>query len=142
MKKKELCACLVILSLIFCPPAYAITWTRVKGTLYITYFEDSDGNTIDALPASDRIIRINEKINNAPGIKSKCKTNKALQQKVCNQTYYYEVQGQGSCRYERKIIYNKFTSTSRKIVTYIEAAMTCPSGYGAYFLASGTLRRS
>lgn len=142
MKKKNFCACLVVFSLIFCSPAYAITWTRVKGTLYMTYFEDSYGNTIDTLPASARQLKINQKITNAPGIKSKCKTNKALQQKVCDETYYYEIQGQGSCLFKRKIIYNKFTSTSRKIDTYLEAAMTCPSGYGAYMLANGTLRRS
>ena len=125
-------------------PADAQRFTRLKGVLKVTYFEDSLGTTLADLPTSSRRVIINERISRspAPGIRQTCSDNKAMKQRVCTQRYNFEVQGQGSCKYVRKIIFNNWSSSSRTLVAYFEVAAICPSGYAAYFLADGSLRRS
>lgn len=125
-------------------PAHAQRFTRVKGILRMTYFADSLGATLADLPFQSRRIVISERISRspAPGIRQTCSENRAMKQRVCMQRYNYEVQGQGSCAFRRKVILNNWAPSSRRLQAYLEGTVSCPSGYSAYLLASGELTRS
>jgi hypothetical protein len=136
---------LFVLILAVASPAHATNWRRAKGTLRMTYYSDNTGGTIDSIPLSGRRISINadlRKSSSKDGIKTACKDNKAVKQRVCTSSYYYEIQGNGSCLYETKMIFNNFTSTSRRLQAFYEGSMYCPTGVEAYAQYSGTITRS
>ena len=111
----------------------------------MTYYTDSSGGTIDNIPAADRKIVINSDLSRTSsknGIKTKCKDNKAVEQRVCTSSYYYEVQGNGSCLYTTKMILNNFTSSRRKLKVYYEGGFVCPTGVEGYAQYNGTITRS
>ena len=125
--------------------AYAKNWRRAKGTLYMTRYEDSMGNTLEDLPPSDRVIRINadlRKSTNVKGIKTKCKDTKRLKQRSCRSVYYYNTASYGRCLYITDHTMHNFTSNSRNIYSYLEALVQCPNGISAYFAGEGEIRRS
>jgi hypothetical protein len=111
----------------------------------MTYFESNLGETIDDIYPENRriVIRVNIKDRSfKDGIKTTCRTNRATKQRVCKSSYYYEVVGNGNCRYVTNTIINNYTSTSRKLKVDYEAAITCPSGYAAYAQHYGRITRS
>ena len=125
--------------------AHAINWTRASGTLNMTYFESSQGETIDDIYPNNRRIVIRSNTSDrssSDGIRTTCRTNRATKQRVCNSRYYYEVQGNGSCLYVTKGIFNNYTSSTRKLQMYYEVVVTCPSGYAAYAQYYGRITRS
>lgn len=147
MKNVFLVACLFVITavLFMSTDAHAISWTRASGTLNMTYYEDNQGNTLDDLPANIRRINIRANVRDrstSDGIRTTCRTNKATKQRVCSNSYYYEVVGHGSCLYVTKSIFNNYTSSSRKLQMYYEAAFSCPSGYSAYAQYYGRITRS
>lgn len=125
--------------------AHAQKWTRMRGTLTMTYYESSTGETIDDIPLADRVIVVNQRVDrnsSQNGVKVRCRDNRAVKQRVCNQTWTYETVDQGTCAYSGKYIYNNFTSRSRRLLTYANITGVCQDGYQAYIQYSGTLNRS
>lgn len=121
----------VALLLILTESAQAKDWRRAKGTLYFTAYADSDGYTLNDLPQSARVLRINRDLrrsSNVNGIKSSCKDVKRLKQRVCKSFYYYTITGHGSCLFMTQgTIYN-YTSASRNLYMYLEGVVQCPTG--------------
>lgn len=136
----------VIFVVLLCQtPAMAKDWKRAKGTLYVTYYEDNYGYTIYDLPASSLVIKVDVDLRNSSrvkGVKTKCRDNRAVKQRVCTLEYRYEIQGHGSCLYNMKAILNNYFSSSKSIYMYLETLVQCPSGYIMYMNADGNIRRS
>ncbi len=146
LKNVFLVAWLPVLLAVLCgsTDAQAVNWTRASGTLNMTYFESNLGETIDDIDPNNRRIVIRANIrdrSSSGGIRTTCRTNRATKQRVCNSSYYYEVVGNGSCLYETTSIFNNYTSSSRRLQTYYEVTVTCPSGYAAYLQYSGIITR-
>lgn len=142
---KKLILGIVAIVFSFAPPATAANWKRARGVLNMTYYEDNLGGTIDQLSPQTRSISLNLDLRNASeknGVKTSCKDNKAVKQRVCRSTYFYEVQGNGSCLYATKSIINNYTSRSRRLDLYYEVAFRCPTGASGYAQYYGIVTRS
>ena len=144
MKLFHLLLCVAFLVVVM-DSAHAKNWRRAKGNLYMTRYEDTDGNTLNDIDAGNRVIRINadlRKSSNTKGVKTKCKDTKRLKQRSCRSVYYYNISGQGDCLYVTQTTMHNFTSSSRNIYAYAQAVVQCPTGWAAYFAAEGEVRRS